>query len=59
MVLISALDISSGLGYVLKPFLKDEDYYPSEIERTVYQLQKSVLVTPWECEDEIDFISVA
>lgn len=131
-VLIPALAVSPGLGYALKPFLKNEDYYPSEIERTVYrlnkqklisynerdgkikivltksgkrkvlsykieelslkkgkwdgwwriivfdipetkrkarntlrnkmkeigfyQLQKSVLVTPWECEDEIDFI---
>lgn len=131
-VLIPALAVSPGLGYVLKPFLKNEDYYPSEIERTVrrlhkqklisyderngktkialtksgkrkvlsykieemslkkgkwdgwwrmvvfdipekkkkardilrnkmkeigfYQLQKSVLITPWKCEDEVDFI---
>lgn len=131
-VLIPALAISPGLGYLLKPFLKNENYHASEIKRTVYrlrkqklisynehngkikisltksgkrkvlsykieemrlktgkwdgwwrviifdipekkkkardslrnkmkdigfyQLQKSVLVTPWECEDEVDFI---
>lgn len=131
-ILVPALAVSPGLGYLLKPFLKHKDYYPSEIERTVhrlhkqklisyderggkikitltkdgkrkvlsykieemklkkgkwdgwwrvivfdipekkkkardilrdkmkeigfYQLQRSVLVTPWECENEIDFI---
>lgn len=36
-----------GLGYALRPILKSRGFY---------MLQRSVLVTPWECKDEVDFI---
>lgn len=131
-VLIPTLVMFPGLGYVLKPFLKNSNFYPSYVDRTLrrlekqksisisydgdktkitltengkkkvlayqldeiklkkgkwdgwwrivifdipekkkiarnllrakmqelgfYMLQKSVLVTPWECREEIDFI---
>lgn len=131
-ILVPALAVMPGLGYALKPILKNQGLYPSDIDRAVkrlkkqkliaisyegkqtkitltengqrkvlsfklsemklkkgkwdgwwrivifdipekdkkarnflrskmqelgfYMLQKSVLVTPWECKDEIDFI---
>lgn len=131
-VLIPAMAVAPGLGYALKPFMKNKGFYPYDIERTLnrlrqqklisishdgdktkitltqngrrkvlsyklsemklkkgkwdgwwrivifdipekdrrgrnvlrskmqelgfYMLQKSVMVTPWECKDEVDFI---
>lgn len=44
-VLIPALAVSPGLGYALKPFLKNKDYYPSNINRTLNRLHKQKLIS--------------
>lgn len=44
-ILVPALAISPGLGYVLKPFLKDQEYFPSRIDSAMRRLQRQKLIS--------------
>ena len=49
--MVPALAASPGLGYALKPFLKN--YYPSRINRAVKRLHKQELISITEKKDKI------
>ena len=50
VLLVPALAASPGLGYALKPFLKN--YYPSKINRAVKRLHEQKLISITEKKDE-------
>lgn len=50
---VPVLAFAPGLGYAIKPFLKNRSYRPSRIKKTFERLQKQELVSMKEQDDKV------